>query len=693
MCKLSNPRALSGDTAELQTLRTVCGICGSCCGMTLTLQNGSVIAVDGDPADPYSQGNLCFKGRAIIDLLNAPDRLRYPLSKTRNGKWQKLSWEEAFDLLSERLKTIKNRYGPQALAVHVGQAGAGKEFTHYVERFCNIYGTPNFSTLGSHSKRLAHILTYGAIPVSDYRNSSCILLWGYNPTRACPPLSKQVSEVHRRGAYLIVVDPITTPLAKTADFHLQLRPGTDGALALGMLHVVIREKLYNKDFVKRWTTGFDQLCDLIKEYPPERVSEITWVSVAKITLAARLYAGSAPSCVTTGIATELQANGFQTNRAIAILQAITGNLDISGGAIFPPVAKLSPLSADNQSLDKKPAVGEYTYPLFKKYTNQAQANLYTRSILEGKPYPIKGMVVTGSDPVLTWPNTGEVRKALGNLEFLAVMDHFMTETAQLGDLVLPAATFLSRNEIWRILISNDGPRLGLAPKVLSEEGLLTDWQFWNILAKKMGYGRDFPWLTEEQALNYRLKPTGLTLEELKDKPEGVKYAEWAEKSYERKGFDTPSGKVEIYSKVLQDHGYEPLPNYREPIESPLSLTCLAEIYPLVLTTGARNDAYHCFRCQNLPVSHMQNQEPMVEVHREKAKELYLQDGETVVVASPRGRIELKVKYTDKIDPRVISIPHVWEKANANELTDNIILDPVTGLPPDRSMLARIIKKE
>jgi anaerobic selenocysteine-containing dehydrogenase len=135
MYRLSAPRELSGDTAELQTLRTACGFCGSCCGMILTLKNGLVTAVDGDPADPYSQGYLCFKGRAIIDLLNAPDRLRYPLSKTRNGKWQKLTWEETFALLSEKLKTIKNSYGPQALAVHVGQAGAGKEFTHYVERF------------------------------------------------------------------------------------------------------------------------------------------------------------------------------------------------------------------------------------------------------------------------------------------------------------------------------------------------------------------------------------------------------------------------------------------------------------------------------------------------------------------------------------------------------------------------------
>jgi len=684
MGKISKPREFPGDQTRLQTFRTFCGMCGGSCGMTLTLNNGSVVDVDGI--------HLCHKGRALIDLLNSPDRLRHPLGKTKTGEWQRLTWEQAFDLLSEKLKLIKLTHGPQALAVHVGQAGVGKEFTPYVERFCNTYGTPNFSTLGSHSKRLAHILTYGALPVSDYRNSNCIMLWGYNPTRTCPPLPDQIDKVRQSGAHLIVVDPIATPLAKAADFHLQLRPGTDGALALGMLHVVIREELYNKDFVKQWTTGFDQLCELLKEYPPERVEEITWVSVARITLAARLYARSAPSCITTGIAPELQTNGFQTNRAIAILQSITGNLDISGGAVFPPVAKLAPLSADKKALYKKPAVGEYIYPLFKRYTNQAQANLYTKAILEGKPYPIKGMVVTGSNPVLTWPNSGEVRKALGSLKFLAVMDHFMTETAQLADLVLPAATFLSSNEFWQSLTANDGPRLGLAPKVLSEEGLLTDWQFWNTLARKMGYIKDFPWLTEEQALNYRLKPTGLTLEELKGQPEGVKYAELAEKNYERKGFDTPSGKVEIYSKILKDNGYEPLPNYREPIESPVSLTCLAEIYPLILTTGSRNDAYHCFRCQNLPVLQKQNQEPTVEVHREKAKELHLQDGETVVVASPRGRIELKVKYTDKIDPRVISIPHVWEKANANELTDNIILDPVTGLPPDRSMLARIIKK-
>ena len=675
--------------------QTVCGICSGTCGINLTLENGRVVAIEGDEAHPVSKGHLCPKGRAFPELLRAPDRLKQPLRKTDQGLWETISWDQALDLLVLKLKTIRAAYGAESVAIHVGQAGVGKEFFPYVERFCNLFGSPNFSTSGSHcheSKSMANISTYGTLPIADYEHSRCIVLWGKNPLTSTPSLVNQLKESRGRDCALLLVDPRETPLARQADLHLQLRPGTDGALALGLLHVVIRESLYDKEFVRRWVIGFDRLAEHVAAYSPQKVEEITWVPAAKIRLAARLYATSSPACISPGVALELHTNGFQAARAIAILQAITGNLDVSGGALFLAEAQLSDMSVANQMRSAKPAIGQSEYPLFHKSTGHAQANLYTDAILDGRPYPIKALVIVGSNPVLTWSNATRVRQAFAKLEFLAVMDPFMTQTAELGHLVLPSATFLGRNELWDSSHLSREPRIGLAPKLCDEEGLLTNWEVWKELATRMGYAEHFPWKDEEEAINFRLQPLGLTMSDLRAMPGGYVHHRWTDKKYERDGFKTPSGKVEAYSAELERFGYDPLPTYVEPGESPLSTPEVAAAYPLVLTTGARTIEYFHSRFRNVPSLHRRAPEPHAEVHPAKAQELGIEEGEMVAVESPRGRVEMRVRYTDEIDPRVIFIPHGWNEANANILTDDRLLDPVTGFPPARALLARIVKK-
>jgi len=301
------------------------------------------------------------------------------------------------------------------------------------------------------------------------------------------------------------------------------------------------------------------------------------------------------------------------------------------------------------------------------------------------------MIIAGSNPVLTWPNASKVREALSSLEFLVVVDQFKTGTARLADIILPAETFLSCYELWNSSNVNGEPRLGLAESVF-EDGAAGNWLFWNGLGRKMGYEDYFPWETEEEAVNFRLKPLNLTVDDLRQMPSGHIYGAWEEKKYERTGFKTPSGKVEIYSEELEQYGYDPLPSFEEPAESPGSSPALASDYPLLLTTGARTIGYMHSRFHNIPSTRRLFPEPVVEVHRDKAVELGLEEGETVVVESLRGSIELKVKLTEDVNPEVIFIPHGWDEANANSLTDNKVLDPVTGFPGDRSLLARIIKK-
>jgi anaerobic selenocysteine-containing dehydrogenase len=678
----------------MQAFQTVCGICNASCGINVFVKNDEIIKIEGQADHTYSRGYLCPKGKALKELIDAPDRLRHPLKKTAGGNRLEISWDEAFDLIGRRLKEIKGRYGAEAVAVHVGQAGVGKEFTPYAQRFCQAFGTPNFSTAGSHchhSKTMANEYTCGAMPVPDYKNSKCIVLWAYNPSVSCPPLMRNINDALKRGAGLIVVDPRTTALAKAADIHLQVRPGTDGALALGMLNVVIGESLFDKEFVKKWTVGFDQLAGLAAEYPPEAVEKITWVPADKIRKSARLFARSSPACVYPGIAVELHTNGFQAARAISVLQAITGTLDITGGSIFVPKVKLSPLALKAVE-ETVPAIGQKEFPLFYKHLGQAQANIYSTAILEGRPYPLKGMIVVGSNPLLTWPNAEKLKRALGGLDFFTVVDHFMTETASLADIVLPAATFLHTNELWDRTGLSGESRIGLSQKVISDHGVITNWKFWAELAGRMGYGDYFPWETEEVALNYRTKSLGISIEELAQGPEGFVYGERVEKNYENVGFQTPSGKVEIYSDELKRYGYDPLPVYHEPAESPVSTPEVFSAYPLILTTGARTPGYMHSRYRNLRSLRKLSPHPWVELQQVKANELGVEEGEIVVVETLRGSIELTVKFNDEIHPGVIFIPHGWDAANANILTDNEKLDPVTGFPADRSLLARIVKK-
>jgi anaerobic selenocysteine-containing dehydrogenase len=679
---------------ERTVFRTVCGICSGTCGINITVENGEINTIEGDDDHPVSRGHLCPKGRAFSEVLTAQDRLKHPVRRTADGRWEQIPWMRAFGILATKLREILEEHGPEALAVHVGQAGVGKEFSGYAERFCNIYGTPNFSTSGSHcceSKSMANVITYGALPIADYENSRCIVLWGKNPLASTPSIVKEITTAQARGCALVVIDPKETDLAKEADVHLQIRPGTDGALALGMLHVIVNEGLYNERFVDTWTIGFDKLIELVSAYTPERVEQITWVAASKIRQAARLYASSSPACISQGVALELSTNGFQSLRAVAILQAITANLDVSGGAIFLNEASLTDLRLMGGN-GKREAIGARDYPLFHAATGHAQANLYARAILEGNPYSLKGLVVAGSNPVLTWPNADRVRRALSRLGFLAVIDPFMTETARLAHLVLPCATFLGENELWDSSHLSSAPRLGLAPKVRDDEGLPTNWEIWKEIATRMGYGDSFPWQTDEEAMNFRLRSMGLTCEDLKDAPGGYVYYRWMPKKYEWEGFKTPSGKVEIYSAELERYGHDPLPVYREPSESPLSAPSIAAHYPLVLTTGARTLGYLHSRFRNVPSLFNLAPEPYVEVNPVTAGELHLEDGESVFVETRRGRIKVKVKCTRRILPRVISIPHGWDQANANVLTDDVDIDPISGFPADRSLLARVVKE-
>jgi len=707
------------------------------CHMKVDIERDKVIEISGDPMDPESKGELTIRGKRMRDILYAPDRLRYPMKRAGEkgeNKWERISWDEALRTISEKLNEIKESHGAEAVDFHHGHYHSGDILGPYLARFANLFGTPNI-TNPSHICHLPRVFLqynydFGAVVPPDVAHTKCLILWGGNPHATNKPQEIAIKEVRGRGAKLIVIDPAVTSYAREADIHAQLRPGTDGALALGMLNVIIKEGLYDKEFVENWTIGFDQLEKHIESYSPERVEKITWVPAEKIRKIARMYARTKPACISPRNSLDQHTNASCAIRAIDILMAITGNLDVRGGNIIviPILMGLEDIKLYDklppESLEKKLGSESCLYSKISNTWPSAHTPSLWDAIINEKPYPVKAMFVMAANPVVTCENSNIVKEALRKLDFLVVADLFMTPTAKLADVVLPASTFLETTRFvtydthadhcWNI-----PSRIMLSPKVV--EPLWEskpDWEIISELARTMGYGEYFPWKKEEQAIDHVIKPLGITCAELKGHPEGIivpippflykkftgffgaiirvilkialfrKYPEMYGK-YEMQGFNTPSKKVELYSERLEKLGYDPLPVYKEPAESPFSQPDLYEKYPLILSTGQKLEMYTHSMMRNIPKLRELFPNNILEIHPHTAKKLGVGDGKEVRIETPRGSIKCYAKATDSVDTRVVRIYHGFEGSNCNILTDNSTYDPITGSTGLKSLLCKV----
>jgi len=317
----------------------------------------------------------------------------------------------------------------------------------------------------------------------------------------------------------------------------------------------------------------------------------------------------------------------------------------------------------------------------------------TNAILTGEPYHIRALIVSGSNITLTWPEAKKVKQALKRLDLLVVMDMFMNETAEMADVFLPAASFLE-STVLKDYAPNSVAMVVLAQQIIEPLGnSWPDWKFWVELGRRMGYKEYFPWSTDDKLYSTILGPTSLTVEQLKEKPGGVFHHARGEQRYLGSGFNTPSGKVELYSELLEQYGYDPLPTYHEPEESPVSKPELAKEYPLILISGARVGVYNHSQLRNVEVMRKRHPEPLVQIHPDTAKGLDIADGDIVKVETSRGSVEMKALFTPGILPQVVSIPHGWGgEANANLLTNDEARDPISGFPAFKSMLCRVRKK-
>ncbi|MDY7037005.1 MAG: molybdopterin-dependent oxidoreductase [Thermodesulfobacteriota bacterium] len=671
--------------------KTTCGMCGISCGIDVTVEDGRAVKIG--PDEDHIINLLCSKSEGMLDWVYSEERITHPMKKV-NGDWKRITWDEAMDIIISKLDQIRKDYGPESLAIFTGQGIGLGDTPNWAKRFCDVYGTPN-ATSGSSHCFFARVI--GGILVSGhgynhpvYGGTKCILIWGSNPENSSEVAMGAIDFALSYGAKLIVVDPRAIPLAKRSDIHLQLRPGTDSALVLGMIHVIISEGLYDKKFVEEWTVGFDRLSEHIKRYSPEEMEKITWVPADKIREAARMYAGNRPATILEGISLDHCTNGIQAIRGVVSLMTMCGNYDIPGGNSYVDM-----MPRNNMRLpDKvKKEAFDKSHPVYQEIMGgEPPVTFLPRTILTEDPYPIKAFIVQGGGVVNQFANAGRAIDALKKLDLFVCMDLFMTETAKLADIFLPACTFLEKTELFRLYMGL--PLATLRTPVIEPRGeSWPDWKLWFALAKGLGYGEYFPWNDVEEALTHLLGPSGITIQALKDDSRGMF---WGDRDvvkrykFRQEGFPTPSGKVEFYSERLEKFGYDPLPTYHEPAESPISRPELVEEYPFVFTTGARIREFTHSQHRNVPILRKRHPDPLMEIHPDDAKKHGLKEGDMALVESKSMSATFKAHITEDILRGVIHMEHGWGgDANVNFLTDDENLDPISGYPGFRQGLCRV----
>ena len=716
---IHQPATSSQDAKQPDTsiLKSVCRSCHGGCGVLLHVRDGVLLKVEGDRESPLNHGRLCPIGTVTTDLVYHPDRLKYPMrrkGRRQSGQWERISWDAALDEIAERVLAIRESYGPEAIALGTG---TGRHHIRWVSRFGHALGTPNWCEPGFaqcfHPRVNTSILTLGDFPVCDYTGDvapACVLFWGHNPVLSGPDGETRfnVIEALDHNPEIIVVDPRRTALAERADLWLQIRPGADDALALAMLNVIIAEKLYDEPFVTRWTYGFDRLSERVKEYTPEWAEPITWISAEKIRLTARSFAQIKPAMLEWGCAIEHTPKCVQTVRAVSMLPVLTGNIDVPGGWVFgmhglgrfpslienlTPQANAKRLGADRFKL----LGGEGADLPAAHIPTLLQAMRY------GKPYPVKAFLVFGNNTLTTYANSSEVYDALMRLDFMVCADLFMTPTAELADIVLPAAA-------WPELDQLAGLPTIAANVVLAQQKAVqigeckADEEIFVELARRM----KLPVCTEpvKSVLDGQLAAGGLdiTFDELKQK--GFIKVPFRYRKYETDGFKTPTGKIELYSTRFEQLGYAPLPYYEEPPESPISTPESAEQFPLVLTTGGRISFFFNSEHRQLAKLRKAQRDPIAEIHPETASRFGIANGKWMWIETRRGRMRQKAKLTTGIDPRVVHVQHGWWfpeqpgpdygvwTSNANLLTNNRPpYDPAMGTYQLRALLCRVAQAE
>ena len=772
-----------------------CAMCRSRCGCVSVVRDGRLVAVEPDPEHPTGAA-ICAKGRAVPELVYAEDRVLYPMVRTRpkgdpDPGWQRVSWDEALTRVAAELNRLRAQHGSEsvAYACTTGSGTSVSDGSMFIDRLMRAFGSPNnvYGTeICNWHKDEAFKYTFGAgVSSPDFERTACIIMWGHNPNVSWLSQGSRTAKARARGARLIVVDPRRVGPAAKADHWLRVRPGTDGALALAMAHVLLESGQFDEAGLRQWSsgpflihpdghalsaadagigpqahrvvvdmrdnslvavdpdlpvdaeaarhwlldtgqnvlveganvhckTGFALYRELCADMPPERAETITGVPSADIRAAAVLLWTSRPVSLYAWTGVGQHTNATQTARAISLLYALLGSFDAPGGNVrfaAPPTKDVSGRDLLTQDLRRK-TIGLAKRPLGPPKDGWITSDDFYRAVLEQEPYSLKGLVVFGTNLLVSHVDTARGVDALRKLDFHVHADLFMTPTAQYADVFLPVNTAWERramrvgfemNEVAQSWAQYRHPVIETRGESRSDEWITF------ALAQKLGLGNHFWDGDADRAYEEILAPMDVSLDELRAAGRGVEVP--AETPFHRHiadaGFATSSRRVEVWSEPFASNGQNPLPAYKEPAMSPVTRPDLSEQFPLVLTS-AKSHAFCHSQHRNLKSLRRLQREPRLEMHPRAAAERDIAEGDAVVLATPVGEIELRAKLRDDLAVNVVAGQHGWWQgcealdlperpaigpgsANFNAVIGNEDEDPISGSTPHRSYLCEVRK--
>lgn len=708
---------------SIKEIKTTCKACHCCCDAIVTVEDGTVTKIRPNPESPVSRGYMCPKGLSGVELLYHPKRLNYPMKRVGErgeGKWERITWDEAYDMIVANIQQTEKDHGMESVMV---VQGTGRHHFIHTSRFTNAIGTPNWMEPGQaqcYQPRVnASMITYGFVPVVDYYgdvNPECVLVWGHNPvvSNADGEMGFLLEEALKKGTTMVVIDPKPTELAKKAKLWLRIRPGTDCALALAMLHVIINEELYDKDFVEKWSDGFETLRQHVQDYPPSKVAEITWLKEEDIIEAARLFANASTGGIEWGCALDQTPNAFDIARAIALLPGITGKMDVPGGFVCGP--GLEPritlgrewlpegMQERRLGMPQHPMLSGPDVPIPSCHIPTVFHAMET-----GDPYPVETMLLFGNNCLVGFADATNTRELFKLPKFLCCMDLFMTPTAELCDVVLPAACWLEYDAV------NSSPAtVGVA--LLAQQKIVrlferkADEEVYYDICQRLGkycgwdsfrdftedlvshIGDNFPQFAHVNTFEDMCEVAHLSVPMIYRQHEA------------NGGFRTPTGKMEIKSTILEKYGLNSMPVYVEPPESPYSTPEVAKEYPIILTTGGRSRYYFLSEGRHIESCRKRHPDPQVEMSPELAAQHGIEEGDWVWIESPRGKITQRAKLIAGMSPQVVNCQHGWwfpedegpdygwKRSNANILTNAAPpYGPAMGTYQLRALLCRIYK--
>ena len=672
------------------------------CGVLLyTDDNGKLVKVEGDPENPFNQGRLCVRCLDLPEVVYSPDRILHPMKRDpeNRGKnrWELVGWDEALDEIAQIMLDAKEEYGPESVAFY---SGTGRDIGQYITRLCWGFNSPNFVFMMSgqscYSPRVAGCFsTSGSFWVGDYaqqfpdrydnpqwQQPELIVIWGNNPvvSNSDGLYGHWVVDCMKRGTAAIVVDPRLTWLASRAELFLQIRPGTDGALALGMVNYLVENDLYDHEFVDLWCYGFDELAKRAQDYPLDEVAEITEIPAEEIAAAARRIGEAERAILQWGVAIDQIKETIPTAQAVLALFEITGNIG-KPGTMQQPASILNYAAGWGSEFltpeQEAKRIGQEEHPLIKMGFQECVTDDYIRCLETGKPYPIKVAWMQTTNPLAcTGVDAKRTLAAHLNIDTIVCVDLFMTPTAMaLADYFLPACTYAERNGL---RIGDGAQRAETINKAIEPLGeSKSDMQIALEIGKRIS-PEAWPWETVEDMYSDILEETGHSFEEMQELAPG--YPPFDYRMHEKgllradggAGFQTATGRIELWCTMYNSLGLDPLPSYEEPVPSPRSTPELFEEYPLVLTTGARVWSMFHSEHRQIPRLRALHPEPLVYVNPVTAAKHGVKDGDWVWLENQHGRCKRQVRETPSVNEHTINTDHAWWRPEAPcELDDGL----------------------